>query len=158
MREETEVLTTRNGVAGDTLPSEPTAHGAREVVETSLASTVGVGFMAWDHDSFNRTNLMIVNEHLVTSDQGKEIAHIDDTSRVEIRFTLFSTFIGGTSQERQTFLGKSEHSVKVQRQDFGPSLILITPPSKIQSPSRKLGVWDVRDKCRTCLPKRLQRC
>ena len=71
MREETEVLTTRDGVAGDTLPSEPTAHSAREVMETGLAGAIGVGFMVWDHDSFNRTNLAIVNEHLVTSDQGK---------------------------------------------------------------------------------------
>lgn len=58
-----EVLTARDGVAGDTLPSEPTAHSARKVVQTGLASAVGVGFVVWDHDSFNRTNLTIVNEH-----------------------------------------------------------------------------------------------
>jgi hypothetical protein len=48
-----EGLTTCDGVAGDALPSEPTAHGAREVMETGLAGAVGVGFMVWDHDSFD---------------------------------------------------------------------------------------------------------
>ena len=63
MGEDTEVLTTRDGIASDTFPSEPAAHGAREVMETGLAGAVGVGFMVWDRDSFNRTNLTIVNEH-----------------------------------------------------------------------------------------------
>jgi len=61
--EEAKILTTRDGVAGDTLPSKPTAHGAREVMETGFAGAVGVGFMVWDHNSFNRTNLTNVNEH-----------------------------------------------------------------------------------------------
>ena len=63
MGEEAEVLTTRDGVAGDTLPSESTAHDAREVVEPGLAGAVGISLMVWDHDSFNRTNLTIMNEH-----------------------------------------------------------------------------------------------
>lgn len=58
-----QTLTTRDGVAGDALPSEPTAHSAREVVETGLAGAVGVSFVVRDHDPFNRTNLAIVNEH-----------------------------------------------------------------------------------------------
>ena len=57
-----QILTTRDSVAGDALPSEPTAHSAREVVETGLAGAVGVSFVVWDHDPFNRTNLAIVNE------------------------------------------------------------------------------------------------
>jgi hypothetical protein len=56
-------LTTRDGVASDALPSEPTAHSAREVVETGLAGAVGVSFVVRDHDPFNRTNLAMVNEH-----------------------------------------------------------------------------------------------
>lgn len=54
---EIEILTTRDGVTGDALPSESTAHSAREVVETSLAGTVGIGFVVQYPDSFNRTNL-----------------------------------------------------------------------------------------------------
>jgi hypothetical protein len=62
-------------------------------------------------------------------------AHIDDTSRVEIGFTLFSTLVGGSSKERQALLGEGEHPVKVQRQDFGPSLILRNPIAENQQPS-----------------------
>jgi len=60
---ETEVLTTRDGIAGDTLPSEPTAHSAREVMETGFASTIGIGFVVRDHNPLNGANLMIVNKH-----------------------------------------------------------------------------------------------
>jgi hypothetical protein len=60
--EEKDVLTARDGVARDTLPSEPTAHNAREVMETGLAGAVRVGFVIWDLDSFDRTNLIITNE------------------------------------------------------------------------------------------------
>lgn len=58
-----DVLTARDGVAGDTLPSKSTAHSAREVVETGFAGAVRVGFVFWDHDSFDRANLTIVNEN-----------------------------------------------------------------------------------------------
>ena len=68
----------------------------------------------------------------------REIAHVDDTSRVKIGLTLFSAPISGSSKERQTFLGEGEHSVKVQCQDFGPSVVLGIPTIKVQSPSRKL--------------------
>jgi hypothetical protein len=129
-------LTTRDGVASDALPSEPTAHSAREVVETGLAGAVGVSFVVRDHDPFNRTNLAMVNEHNQwPREQRRGSAHIDDTSRVEIGFTLFSTLVGGSSKERQALLGEGEHPVKVQRQDFGPSLILRNPIAENQQPS-----------------------
>jgi len=70
-----------DGIAGDTIPPEPTAHSAREVMETGLAGAVGVCFVVWDHDSFDRTN-------------------IDDTSRIDIGFAIFSTLVGGSSKER----------------------------------------------------------
>lgn len=69
-------------------------------------------------------------------------AHIDDPSRVKIGFTLFTAPICGSSKERQTFLGESEHSVKVQRQDFCPSLVLRVPPSKFNH-RREKGDSDV---------------
>ena len=69
---------------------------------------------------------------------GKEAAHIDDTSRIDVGFTIFPTFVSGCSKEGQAFLGESEHSLKVQRQDFGPSLILSVIAGKFQSLSRRL--------------------
>ena len=60
------ILTTCNSVARDALPSESTAHSPREMVETGLAGTVGVGFVAWNFDSFDGTNLTITNECYVT--------------------------------------------------------------------------------------------
>jgi hypothetical protein len=95
-------------------------------MEAGFAGAVGVGFVVRDHDSFNRANLTIVNEHANSfqTEGERGIAHVDDTSRVEVGFTLFSTLVCGSSKERQAFLGESEHSVKVQRQDFGPSLVL----------------------------------
>ena len=69
--------------------------------------------------------------------RGREVAHVDDTSRIDIAFTVFSTVVCSCSKEGQAFLGESEHSVKVQRQDFGPSLVLSTTTGS-QSPSKKL--------------------
>jgi len=67
----------------------------------------------------------------------KEAAHVDDTSRVEIGSTILSSPICGSPKEWQAFLGEGEHSVEVQRQDFGPSLVLNTPRLKVQPPSRE---------------------
>ena len=74
----------------------------------------------------------------------KEAAHVDDTSGVEVGFTIFSTRIRGGPKERQAFLGESEHSLKVQRQDLGPSLVLTNPnPKKLNRRQGKLD-RDVR--------------
>ena len=67
--------------------------------------------------------------------------HIYDTSRVEIGLALFSTLVGGSSKERQAFLGEGEYPVKVQRQDFSPSLVLRNPIVGNQQPSRKTWTW-----------------
>ena len=65
------------------------------------------------------------------------VTHVDDASRVDIAFTLFATLICRSSEERQAFLSESEHSVKVQRQDFRPSLVLKIPSkfSRLQESS-----------------------
>ena len=109
-----EILTTCNSVARDALPSESTAHSPGEMMETGLAGAVGIGFVAWDFDSFDGTNLTITNECDVTI-AGKVIGitHVDDTSRIKIDCTLFATLLGTSPQERQAFLSESEHSVKV---------------------------------------------
>jgi hypothetical protein len=60
--------------------------------------------------------------------RGREIAYVDDASRVEVGFTLLSTLIGGSSKERQAFLSESKNPVEVQCQDFGPSLVLRAAP------------------------------
>ena len=151
------VLTTSNGVTSDTLPPEPTAHGPREVMETGLACTVGICFVVWNCDPFNRTNLTIMNERGATITGKKGITHVDDTGRVEMGFTLFSARFGSSSEERQTFLSEGKHSVKVQGQDFGPGLVLKTTQRKFQLPPRITRTLDIRGKYRTCFPKRLQR-
>lgn len=128
------ILTTRDRVTGDALPSKPTTHSAREVVEAGLAGAVSIGFVVWDHDPFNRANLPIVNENDGKVSRTRRVAHVDDSSRVEICLTLFSTVFCASSEERQAFLGEGEHSVEVQRQHFGPSLVL-----KIQPESQSLS-------------------
>jgi len=70
----------------------------------------------------------------------REIAHVDNAGRVEIGLTRFSTLSSGSSKERQAFLGESEHSVQVQRQDFGPSVVLRIPPQKFNHRQGNLNI------------------
>ena len=65
-------------------------------METGLAGTVSVRFVIWDRYSFNRANLTNVNE---LETEKWRIAYIDDTSGVEIGFTLFSPLICGSPKE-----------------------------------------------------------
>ena len=75
---------------------------------------------------------------------GRGAAHVDDTSRVEVGFTIFSTLVRGCSKEGQAFLGESEHSLKVQGQDFGPGLVLCAATSRFQSSSRETKTRNIR--------------
>jgi len=91
-------------------------------------------------------------------DSSGKVAYVDDTSRINVSFAILSTLVCGCSKEGQAFLGESEHSVEVQRQNLGPSLVLSTPPNLDHHQGRLERGTYARGKRRTSLPKRLQRC